>query len=73
MAEPKICPECPLKGYLTYLSNQSYTTTPNKKSALRICQELRAIAKKHGEECRHYKGESLDNFQSFFGVFLHNT
>ena len=69
MAEPKICPDCPLYyKYMSYISYQSYTTKPNKKSALRTCQELRAIAKSFGEECRHFKGESLDNFLIFFEV-----
>jgi len=52
---------------MIYLSSQSYTTTPNKKTALRTCQELRVIAKSFGEECKHFKGETLDNFP-FFGV-----
>jgi len=52
---------------MNYLSNQSYTTTPNKKSALKTCQELRAIAKSFGEECKHFKGESLNNFPYFLG------
>jgi len=75
MIEIKICPDCPFKKYMIYLSSQSYTTTPNKKTALRTCQELRVIAKSFGEECRHFKGESLDNFP-FFGVsnlFFTNT
>lgn len=67
MTEPKICPDCPLQyKYMIYISHQSYTTKPNKKSALKLCQELRAIAKTYGEECKHYKGETLDNFSSLF-------
>lgn len=63
----KICPDCPFKKYMIYLSHSSYTTTPNKKTALRTCQELRALAKGFGEECKHFEGESLDNFLSFLG------
>jgi len=68
MTETKLCPDCPFKKYMIYLSSQSYTTTPNKKTALRTCQELRAIAKSFGEECKHYKGETLDTFLIFWGV-----
>ena len=81
MIEIKICPDCPFKKYMIYLSSQSYTTTPNKKTALRTCQELRVIAKSFGEECKHFKGETLDNFPPFLGCsyatlkynFLRNT
>lgn len=65
----ELCPDCPLIIYANYLSYESYTTTPNKKTALRICQELRAIGKKYGNECKHFKGESLDSFLAPINVF----
>lgn len=63
VGEVKLCPTCNLRWIESQLPKKpSYTRLPTTKTALRLCAEVRAYAKKIGEECVHFRGESLNGF-----------
>ena len=68
-SEPKVtnrlqlCPNCPFRSCWDAarqsLLSKQMSKVKEEPSALKICMELRVIARKHDLECPYYQNESL--------------
>lgn len=59
----QLCPNCPFKSWWDVarqsLLSKQMSRVKEEPNALKICMELRVIARKHGLECPYYQNESL--------------
>jgi len=62
--EPKLCPDCPLKGWVQEakagIKEKQFIRVKDEPTNLRICMELRKIAREIGLGCEYYpESESM--------------
>jgi len=42
--EPRLCPNCPLRPWLSEVKKESWTNEPNNEIDLKLCMRLRALS-----------------------------
>lgn len=72
--QPKLCPRCPLRHLEDIarkrLIEKQYTRKKDEPTNLRLCMEMRALAREHGMQPCHYfpRSEDIGFYAGMYGI-----